>query len=53
VISNSTLATVAVVVKALTDKGVLTDADLTAARANALGVDGSTWDDEPINPPPT
>lgn len=42
-ISNATLATVAIVVKALTDKGVISDAELTAARNAALG---DVWDRE-------
>jgi hypothetical protein len=51
ILSNATLAVIALVVKALTDKGVLADADLVTARNNALGADGSAWDMEPLQPP--
>lgn len=50
--SNATLATVAILAKLLSDKGVVTDAELLARSNAALGADGSFWDDEPINPPP-
>lgn len=43
-LSSSDLACLAVVVKALTDKGVITDADLQAAQASALT---GAWDAEP------
>lgn len=43
------LALLSVVVKALVDNGVLTTAQLFAARDAALA---ELWDDEPINPPP-
>lgn len=46
-LANANLATVAVVIKALTDKGVITDADLTAARDAAIA---DIWDDEPNLP---
>jgi len=42
-----TLAAVAVLAKALTDKGVLTDADLLAAVDTARG---EVWPQEPIQP---
>jgi lipid-binding SYLF domain-containing protein len=48
---NANLAMVAVVVKVLIDKGLITGAELqAAANAAASGADGSSWDDEPINP---
>jgi|1185.fasta_scaffold03724_4 hypothetical protein len=40
---NAGLAAVAIVIKALTDKGVLTDAELQAAQAAALA---DIWDEE-------
>lgn len=46
-ISNADVAVIAVVVKALTDKGVLTDDDLTAARQSAIG---DVWNEEPNLP---
>jgi hypothetical protein len=51
-ISNATLAAVSILAKTLTDKGVVTDAELLARANAALGADGSFWDDEPIHPPP-
>lgn len=42
-LTNSTLAAVAIVVKALTDKGVITDAELLAAKNAALA---DLWDQE-------
>ena len=46
-LANANLATVGIVVKALTDKGVISDADLTAARNAAIA---DVWDDEPNLP---
>lgn len=43
------LALISVVVKALVDNGVLTVAQLLAARDAAVA---EVWDDEPIDPPP-
>lgn len=40
---NATLMCVAIIVKAIVDKGVITDADLTAARNSAIG---DVWDQE-------
>jgi hypothetical protein len=51
-LANANLAAVAIVIKCLTDKGVLTDAELQARATAALGTDGSLWDDELVNPPP-
>lgn len=52
-LANANLAAVAIVIKALTDKGVVTDAELQARANAALGQDGSIWDDEPLQPPPS
>lgn len=49
VLNLTVLALIAVVVKALVDKGVLTDAELVALM-NGAADDG--WDREPIEPPP-
>jgi hypothetical protein len=50
---NANLAAVAVLAKTLIDKGLITGADLQATAAGATGgADGSSWDDEPVNPPP-
>lgn len=51
-ISNATLACVAILAKTLTDKGLVTDAELLTRANAALSADGSFWDDEPINPIP-
>lgn len=40
---NATLVCVAIVVKALVDKNIISDADLTAARNSAIG---DVWDQE-------
>jgi hypothetical protein len=45
----ASLAAVAILCKALTDNGVLTDAQLQAAVAVAKS---ETWPDEPFDPPP-
>lgn len=45
--SGSDLAAVAIVIKALTDKGVISDAELQAAQQAALA---DAWDDEPQLP---
>lgn len=50
VLNLAFLALLAVVVKTLVDKGVITDADLTAT-LNAARDD--TYEDQPIEPPPT
>jgi hypothetical protein len=46
-LANADLALVAVVCKAIVDKGLLTDADLQAARDAAIA---DTWNDEPDLP---
>lgn len=47
VVDQSLLAVVAIVVKALVDKGVITDQDLGAARNAVLG---ENWPEEPDDP---
>lgn len=52
-VAGGTLACLAVILKLLVDKGLVSDAELQAAQTAALGADGSTWDDEPLQPPAT
>lgn len=49
-LANSDLVGAAAVFKALLDKGVLTDADVSAAIGGAVSGDGSFWDPEPETP---
>jgi hypothetical protein len=51
-VSNADLAAIGVVIKCLTDKGLITPAELQAGANAALGADGSVWDDEPVDPRP-
>lgn len=51
-LANANLAATAIVIKCLTDKAVVTDAELQARANAALGADGSAWDDELVDPRP-
>lgn len=52
-LANANIAVVAVLAKNLVDGGVLTDAQLQKSLNDAVGgVDGSTWTDSPVTPPP-